>query len=298
VPSLEVVVIPRFSLTRAASLSDAVAAFRAANGDAAYLAGGTELLQVMKMGLAEFRTLIDIKAIPELCGIKRAAGGEIVIGATTTHREIERSSIVRSEVPALASLAAVIANVRVRNTGTLGGNLTFAEPHSDPATFLLACGARVVMVGGEGRRELPIDEFIAGPLQTSREPDEVLVEVRIPAPQRGEGRAYRRIAFFERPTASVAVRMVVSGGAIELATVTVGSVTDAPLIVTVAGEALTGVAAEPESMDGPIRHAAEAFAGLDLIGDLSGSSEYKRHLASVLFGDACRAAVREAQARA
>ena len=290
--------IPRFSLTRAASLPDAVAAFVAAKGEAAYLAGGTELLQVMKMGLAEFRTLIDIKAIPDLRGISRASTGDLLIGATTTHREIERSPIVRSEVPALASLAAAIANVRVRNTGTLGGNLTFAEPHSDPATFLLACESRVVLVGDGGRRELPIDEFIAGPLQTSREPDELLVEVRIPAPLAGEGRAYRRIAFFERPTASVAVRVVVRDGAIESAIVTVGSVTDAPLTVAAAGEALVGVPAEPDALNDSLARSAEVFEAVDCIDDLSGTRDYKRHLATVLFGDACRAAVAEGRGRA
>lgn len=290
--------IPHFSLIRAASLTDAVAAFTAGSGEAAYLAGGTELLQVMKMGLAEFRTLIDIKAIPELRGITRASTGDVVIGATTTHREIERSPIIRSEVPALAALAAVIANVRVRNTGTLGGNLSFAEPHSDPATFLLACGARVVLVGKGGRRELRIDEFIAGPLETNREPDELLVEIRIPAPEVGQGRAYQRIAFFERPTASVGVRVFVADGLIESATVAVGSVTDAPLVVAAAGEALAGVPAEAAAMDGPIARAAGAFDGLELVGDLNGSSDYKRRLAATLFGDACRTAVTEARAGA
>ena len=134
--------IPRFSLVRPTSLEDAFAAYDAAAGDAAYIAGGTELLQVMKMGFAQFGTLIDLKRVPDLRGIEAVNGG-LRIGATMTHREIERSAVVADAVPGLVALERRVANARVRNTGTLGGNLAFAEPHSDPATFLIACGATV-----------------------------------------------------------------------------------------------------------------------------------------------------------
>ena len=96
-----------------------------------------------------------------------------------------------------------MANVRVRNTGTLGGNLAFAEPHSDPATFLLACGASLELASPSGTRHVPIPEFIIGPLTTAREPDEVLVAIHVPPAAVSEGRGYAKIAFFERPAASV-----------------------------------------------------------------------------------------------
>src|SRR5262245_32013126 len=128
-----------------------------AGGDAAYLAGGTELLQVMKMGLLQVDRLVDLKGIAALRGIA-AEGDAIVIGALTTHREIERSPIVRDRLPELAALEHRVANARVRTSGTLGGNLAFAEPHSDPATLLLAVGATIVLVGPKGTRTTRSEE--------------------------------------------------------------------------------------------------------------------------------------------
>ncbi len=288
--------IPRFALARPDTLQDAFEAFDAAGGDAAWFAGGTELLQVMKMGFAQFDTLIDLKRIPDLHGIAADADGWLVIGAATTHREIERSPLVAQRAAGLAALASRVANVRVRNTGTLGGNLAFAEPHSDPATFLLACGATIRLAGPRGTRELPIGEFVLGPLFTAREPDEIVVSVRIPPAASGEGRGYDKIAFFERPAASVAARLIVEGGAVTAATVAVGSLTEVPTLVPAAAERLVGAAAEEGSITASLTAAAETFETLEIVPDLNGSVDYKRHLATLLLGNATRAALREALA--
>lgn len=285
--------IPRFSLIRPRTLAEAFEAFAAADGEGAYIAGGTELLQVMKMGFAQFETLIDLKAIPELHGVE-AADGSLRIGAATTHRSVERSVVVRSAFPGLAELERHVANVRVRSTGTLGGNLAFAEPHSDPATLLLASDARVELTGPEGDRALSLSEFILGPLATAREPEEILTGIRVPAARSGEGRAYGKFAFFERPAASVAVRLSIRDGAIDEATVAVGSLTEVPTIVEAAGAALVGVDADPVALDAPIDAAAAAFGDLDAIEDLNGSPDYKRHLARVLLVSTTRAALQEA----
>jgi carbon-monoxide dehydrogenase medium subunit len=291
-------VIPRFSLARPSTLAEAFAAHAAADGDAAYLAGGTELLQVMKMGFAQFGSLIDLKGIDELAGLEVAADGRLRIGAATTHRTLERSTLVRERLPALAALEARVANVRVRNTGTIGGNLAFAEPHSDPATFLLVCGATVELTRPGGHRELTIGEFVLGPLFTAREPDEVVVAIHIPATGRSSGRAYDKIAFFERPAASVAVAFTVADGAIRGATVAVGSLTEVPTIVPAAGSAFEGTEAAEAALDGPASDATEAFGELDVVADLNGSADYKRHLTGVLLGRAARTALREALAHA
>jgi carbon-monoxide dehydrogenase medium subunit len=291
-------VIPRFALARPRSLSDAFASFDAAGGDAAWLAGGTELLQVMKMGLAQFGTLIDIKALPELRGLERTGDGALRIGALTTHRELERSELVAHDLPGLAALEARVANVRVRNTGTIGGNLAFAEPHSDPATFLLACDATVRLVGPSGERRLGIGDFVQGPLFTAREPDELLVEISVPGRTPATGRAYDKIAFFERPAASVAVRLAVHDGAVADATVAVGSLTEVPLLVPAAASAFRGVEARPEALVEPVRAALDSFGELDVIADLNGSPDYKRHLAGILLGRAAGGALTEALAHA
>jgi carbon-monoxide dehydrogenase medium subunit len=290
--------IPRFALARPRTLQDAFAAFVASGGEGAYIAGGTELLQVMKMGCAQFTMLVDLKGIDELRGIRRTADG-LRIGALTSHREIERSADVAAAFPGLVELEHGVANVRVRSTGTLGGNLAFAEPHSDPATLLLAAGASVELAGPNGRRTVPIGDFVVGPLATSREPDEILIAITIPAAAPGEGRAYAKVAFFERPAASVAVRATVDGGRVTAATVAVGSITEVPEVVPEAGAALVGLAADDDAaFDGAVRAAAGPFGALDAVEDLNGSSDYKRHLAAVLLARAARAAVNEAVARA
>ncbi|HUQ78460.1 MAG TPA: FAD binding domain-containing protein [Patescibacteria group bacterium] len=290
--------IPRFSLIRPRSLTEAFSAFAGTNGEGAWIAGGTELLQVMKMGLAQFATLVDVKAIPELHGIELDEDGGLVIGAGATHRLIERSAAVRATVPGLAALEAQVANVRVRNTGTLGGNLAFAEPHSDPATFLVACDATLRLAGPDGEREMGVGEFILGPLFTAREADELLLSVRIPAAGPGVGRAYAKFAFFERPAASVAVQLAVREGVIAGCTIVVGSLSEVPTVVEAAGAALAGAEARAEAIEDRLPTARDAFADLDIVADLNGSADYKRHLAGVLLGRAAERALTEALARA
>jgi carbon-monoxide dehydrogenase medium subunit len=289
-------VIPRFAFRRPRSLVEAFDAFASADGDAAWIAGGTELLQVMKMGLAQYDTLIDLKGIEELRGIRLDADGWLTIGALSTHREMERSDVVRQTDRVLVSLARNVANIRVRSTGTIGGNLCFAEPHSDPATYLLACDATVRLAGPDGGRTLPVGEFVVGPLVTAREESEVVTAVRIPASVPGEGRAYQRIAFFERPAASVAVRVVVEGGTVRSATVAVGSITEAPTVVRGSADALVGMQADPEARSEKLAAATEALGALDPVADLNGSADYKRHLAGVLLGRAVPQAVEAAVA--
>lgn len=296
--------IPRFALVRARTLDEAFDAYAAADGDAAYLAGGTELLQVMKMGLAAFATLVDLKPIRELRGVAVDRDGALRIGAATTHRELERSEVVDRVAPALAGLERRVANVRVRNQGTLGGNLAFAEPHSDPATFLLACGADVELAGPHGTRRVGIGEFVIGPLATSREPDEILTAVEVPATTPGEGRAYAKLAFFERPAVSLGVRLRIADGAVSEATVTLGSMVDSPMVVDDAGAALVGApvgdgaAFDADGFGAAIGRSREAFGSVDAIADLNGSADYKRHLAGVLVARAATDAAREALAHA
>jgi aerobic carbon-monoxide dehydrogenase medium subunit len=270
-------VIPRFRLERPATLEAALEAQARAPDDSAYLAGGTELLQVMKMGLMEVACLVDLKGLPGLAVIGSGPDGALEIGALATHREIERSALVATHLPELVALEHGVANPRVRATGTIGGNLAFAEPHSDPATFLVVCGALVELVGAAGSRTVPVDGFVTGPLTTVRAPGEILRAIRIPAAQPGEGRAYEKIAFYERPTTSVAVATTVRDGRVVRATVVVGSVTDVPTRLPAVATALAGVALTDlgDVMRGLRRDPPDE---IDAFGDHTGSADYKRHL--------------------
>lgn len=287
--------IPRFHLERPSDLDAALASYASSRGDTAYVAGGTELLQVMKMGLAEFETLIDLKGVRELGGIGLESDGTLRIGATVTHREIERSAIVADALPVLVKLEAGLANLRVRNCGTLGGNIAFAEPHSDPATLLLVCDARVELASLRGRRQIPIADFTLGPLFTARDEDEVLVAIRIPHRGHGVGIAYAKFKFFERPAVSVAVRLRVEDGRVGAADVAVGSATEVPGMVPAAAAPLVGVS--PAEIDEALARSVVAMDALDAVDDHNGSADYKRHLAAVLLRRVTHAALDEAIAR-
>jgi carbon-monoxide dehydrogenase medium subunit len=252
----------------------------------------------MKAGFAAFTTLIDLKAIDELRGISVDDDGSVRIGGAVTHREIERSPLIAAHVPALAALTRRIANVRVRNTGTIGGNLAFAEPHSDPATFLLACEAEVELAGPTGRRQLAIDELVVGPLMTLREPEEVIVAIHIPAPAPGTGRSYAKVAFFERPAASIAVRLSVRHGVVAESRVAAGSFTHVPMLLPGIASRLVGVRATEAGVAAAVHDAAAALEAIEVIEDINGRADYKRHLAAGLLEQASVAAVREAVARA
>src|SRR5581483_7426677 len=179
------VMLPPFQLHRPWTLDEATALLDEHGDDAALYCGGTELLLLLKLGFASFGHLVDLKQLDELRGV-RAENGTLVVGGAVTHRALERDPLVLERLPALATMERGVANVRVRNVGTLGGNLCFADPHSDPATFLLALDAEVECGrGGGSSRRIPLADFLVGPYQTSLGPGEVLTALRIPVPAQG-----------------------------------------------------------------------------------------------------------------
>src|SRR5713226_9133836 len=179
----------RFEVHRVTTVEEAVALRVQLGDDAAVYAGGTELLLAMKLGVARWAHLIDVKHIPDLHRIS-ASEGVLRIGATVTHWDLERDATVTRVLPALAKVERNVANVRVRAAGTLAGNLAFAEPHADPPSFLSALGARIVLRGSRGARSVPIGEFIVGMYTTSLAADEIVEAIEIPIPKTGTCTAY------------------------------------------------------------------------------------------------------------
>ena len=286
-----------FTLHRPETAEEACALLARLGEDAAPYAGGTELLLLMKLGLLRPPHLVDVKRIPGFGAL--TDGGRLAIGATVTHRALEQSALVRARCPLLASVARHVANVRVRNVGTVGGNLAFADPHSDLATVFLALDATVELVSPRGRRELPLDEFVRGPWETARRPDELLASVRLAPWPSGTAAAYVKFGIHERPTLGVAVALRLDGaegggGArIADARVVVGCVSPRPERMPAAETRLSGVAVD--QVDDAIGAVAEAAAaGVDPADDLYGSAAYKREMVSVFV----RRALRVAAARA
>jgi carbon-monoxide dehydrogenase medium subunit len=185
-----------------------------------------------------------------------------------------------------------VGNLRVRNTGTIGGNLCFADPHSDPATFLLAAGGELALQrGSDPARRLGVDEFVRAPYLTALAPAELLVSVHIPRVPEGGRLVHRKISFRERPAATVAARIEVSEGAITAARLAVGSACARPVRVTAAEELLAGADAATVDLTAVGDAAA---AGIDPIEDLNGAADYKRQLVRVLMARALAEALPEA----
>ena len=245
-------------------------------------AGGTELLLAMKHDLLRYEHLVDVKTIPGLTQIEMK-NGAVMIGSIATHRAIERSPLVKQNLPVLAEMETKVANVRVRATGTLGGNLCFAEPHSDPATLLLALEANAQVQGKSGQRTVAIDKLITGAYETSLASDELLAAVEIPVPAKSQRAVYVKFQTHERPTLGLALVLDVddSGQHIKKARAVVGSVSATPSRSDKTDAALVGSRSHVEKQ---LNDAAQALAdAADAVDDLQGSAEYKRHLIGVFL---------------
>ena len=243
-------------------------------------AGGTELLLAMKHDLLRYEQLVDVKTIAGLNRIE-LKNGAVMIGGTATHRAIEQSAVVKQNLPVLAEMETKVANVRVRASGTLGGNLCFAEPHSDPATLLLALGAKVNVQGKAAARTLTIDRLITGAYETSLAPDEIMTGVEIPILAKSQRASYLKFQLKERPTLGLALVLDLDGDIIKKASAVVGSVSAVPTQSDKTNGLLAGSKAQVEKQ---LADAAQALAdAADPVDDLEGSAEYKRHLIAVFL---------------
>jgi carbon-monoxide dehydrogenase medium subunit len=259
--------LPELGLVRSADLDEVLAAV---DYDHAPYAGGTELVPAMGLGLRRPSAIVDLKRVKALKGIDiDAEAGAVTIGAAVTHRRLSDHPAVREHLPTLAAAASRVGNARVRSTGTVGGNLCFAEPRSDLGCVLVALGATAEIRSAERTRILGIDELIVGAFETSLAPDEILVSVT--APFEPPAMSYWKLQSYERPTLGVA--LVVTADRWE---VTVGAATERPTRVVLAAGDTAGLAAFVEE--------------LDLSDDMTGKPAYKRsvlraHLQRALGAD-------------
>jgi CO/xanthine dehydrogenase Mo-binding subunit/CO/xanthine dehydrogenase FAD-binding subunit len=280
-----------FRISQPATVAEA-SALVVEDPDAVLYAGGTELLLAMKHGGLEFGHLVDLKGLPGLAEIS-VAEGAVRLGALATHRTIARSSAVRDRLPELARLESRIANPRVRATGTLGGNLAFGEPQSDPATLLRALEARLTIEGSRGVRTVEIGDLLLGAYETSLARGEVLTRITIPLPGSGQRIGYHKVQLHERPMLGLALRLDVddSGSSIVDARVVIGAASPTPRRSEGAEQALFGELADATSR---VALAAERLAAdAELIDDEEGSADYKQHLIGVHLGRLTERLVRD-----
>ena len=261
------------SYHRASSLADAAASLAGAS-DGKLLAGGQTLIPTMKQRLASPSDLIDIRRLDELRGIE-VAGGNVTIGAASTHAEVAGAQAVRDAIPALAELAGSIGDPQVRHMGTLGGSLANNDPAADYPAGVLGLGATIVT----DRREIAADDFFRGLFETALADNEIIVKVVFPIPQKAG------YAKFPHP----ASRFAMCG-------VMVGRTGDGTVRVAVTGAGADGVFRD-KGIEAALAAdwSADAIAegtvsAADMMSDIHGSAEYRAHLVTVMARRALAAA--------
>ena len=269
----------RFRLEEPESVSE-VSELLGRFGDSAKIyAGGTELLLAMKEGLVQYERLIDVKKLR--CKDVTLENGALSIGALCTHRELETSEVIKEKLPALAKLEHNVANVRVRQVGTIGGNLCFAEPHADPGTLLIALGAKMIAEKSSAQREIPAEGFFVDAFETALEPDEVLTKIVVPVPGPTGRSAYLKFGYLERPSVGVGVAFNLNGQVSSMR-IAVGCAGPAPRRVQDAEALLEGKSRE-EAERNLAQAGALAGRAAQAITDLHGSQDYKEHIVGVLL---------------
>jgi carbon-monoxide dehydrogenase medium subunit len=270
-----------FALHRPSTLHDVANLLAEHRGGSALYAGGTELLLLLKEGLLRVGNLIDVKRVAGL-GEILVEDRCVVIGATATHRTIERSPLLRATCPIVPAVAQHVANVRVRNVGTVGGNLAFADPHSDLATLFLALDGSVRLWRRGREREVSLAAFVRGAYETAREEDEILTAVLLRPWATGTVATYVKFGMYERPTLGIAFALTLDARtrAVVEARLAVGCIGPRPQRLPAMenlarGRTVTDLLGDAEDL------ATAAAESVEPVDDLHGSADYKRDMTSV-----------------
>ncbi|HSQ23219.1 MAG TPA: xanthine dehydrogenase family protein subunit M [Pyrinomonadaceae bacterium] len=283
----------QFDYVRANTIDEALSLL-AQNEDAKLLAGGHSLLPAMKLRLAMPSLLVDIGRIKDLAYI-REENGRIVIGAATTHYQIESSELLKTICPLLPQCAGHIGDMQVRNKGTIGGSVAHADPAGDWPAAVIALNAEMIIASKNGERSVKADDFFVDLMTTALEAGEILREIRI---NRSTGRTGQSYVKMHHPASGFAV----VGVAANLALNGAGKCQGASIGITgVAARAYRPAGVESALNgatlnDGTIASAAtHASDGIDVNGDLFASADYRKHLAEVYTRRAISAAMESAR---
>jgi len=282
-----------FDYHRPASIDEAIGLLSRYGADAKVLAGGMSLLPTMKLRLGSFAHLVDISRIAALEYI-REEKGVVRIGAGTRQATLERSEIIKGRFAVLADAIPLIADPLVRNRGTIGGNVANGDPANDGPAIMIALGAELVARGPKGERSIPANRFYKELFVTELQPDEILVELRLPVPPARSGSAYKKL---KRKTgdyaaAAVAVQLTLdSKGAVERCGIGLTNVAPTALQAGEAEKFLVGKAPDEKTVNEAAKLAAKACSPS---ADRRGSVEYKREMTRVMATRALRAALERA----
>jgi carbon-monoxide dehydrogenase medium subunit len=274
-------VIPAaFEYSRPSSLAEALDQLASSGGSAKVLAGGQSLLPLLRLRLARAERLVDIGGLGELRAIRELPDGGIAIGAMATYRDVMDSDLAIGRVPLLAMTIPGIADVQVRNRGTLGGAIAHADPASDMPAVVLALDARIVIRSKSGERVVAASDFFEGAFATDLAEDELLTEIRIPAQSAGAGMAYRRL---EQPASSysiVGVAAVVgrTAGSVTTARIGITGVSDVAYRASGVEAALIGTSGDAAAIAAAAAHAVD---GVTVGSDIHADAVYRAEMARV-----------------
>jgi carbon-monoxide dehydrogenase medium subunit len=285
----------RFELLEPKNLSEACSLLAEHKEKAKIVAGGQGLLPLLKHRQLKPKYLINIKNLPGLEYIDDGRSG-LRIGALTTNRAIEISSLIKQRHPMLAELERMVGDVQTRNWGTLAGNLCAASPTSDPAPALIALGATLRSVSMRGEREVPLEDFFVEYLKTALEPDEIVAEIQIPDPPPYTGGAYHkeRVRMTDSPIASVAAVISLDGSdTVAMARIVLQAVCPTPVRAREAESFIVGKKVDDKFIDEVAVLAEKAACP---ISDIYGSAEYKREMVRVVTKQVVTEAIKRARA--
>lgn len=282
------------------SIAEAAALGGRLGADARFLAGGTDLIIQMQRGRAAPRHLISLRRVAGLTGI--TVGGHITLGALTTHRQVECTTAFRGPLEGLIEGAEVIGGHQIRNVGTVGGNIVNASPAADLVPVLLALDAMVGLTGAGGEREVALGEFLVGPGQTRRRPDEVLTRVRCSALPARSATAFLKAG--RRKAMEISVVCVAARLTLEVALercvearIALGAVAPTAIRARAAEARLIG-----QTLTAEVLAAAGGAAGEECapLSDVRASAEYRRRLVRALVPrvlERCVARIRQGGSR-
>ena len=282
------------------SLAEAISLLQHHGEGARPLAGGTDLVVQMKENATKFAApshLVSLLRVPDLGGIEFSDSDGLRIGAGATMSEVAESPVIRDRFTAIAEGAGLVGSYQTMNMATVGGNLCNAAPSADIAPPLLAFEAEAVIVGPGERRQVPLEEFFAGPGRTVLDADELLAEVRVPVPPASTGSAYTRHTprkQMDIAVVGVGVVLTLAGKRIERARVVLGAVAATPVRARQSEAALEG---QTVSDDALTRAAEAAAVESSPISDVRGSAEFRRHIVRVTTERMLREAAERIQAK-
>jgi aerobic carbon-monoxide dehydrogenase medium subunit len=277
----------RFEYVAPTTVEEALAALAEHGDDAKIIAGGQSLLPVLRMRLNAPEVVIDLGRIEALKGV-RDDGDAIVIGAMTTHHDVQHDPLVKEHALLISRAETEVADPQVRHRGTFGGALAHADPAGDLGAPALALDAEMVVAGRSGTRTIAAADFFVDLFTTAMQDDEILTEVRIPK-RSGWGAHYEKFVrvAHQWPIVAVAAAVKVDGGTISEARVGLTNMGSTPLRARAVEEALVG---QPATEDAVRQAAAAAAEGTSPPSDLNGDADYRKHLATVLTRRAVLAA--------